>query len=256
MKHILPILTAALALTATTAFAAFNYGEDWVVDAQNYTNAHGEGGPTGQYYTVNFSGNGELYLVDKVSSRWDPNLALDNQGITRYGYKLVGNETDSDIHWFSIDGKPGEGVEPGVINGIPINDKYPHFEVTNEDGIPLDRKTYYLGTFNKGAVVEIWLAKGTEEVGTATPVEYLNNDTISYKYVGRYDQLQDSFLPNMHMGELTLGGVQIDFGIVANGVEGATVSGKPLPGGVQIALIAGLFGLGFWYVRRRKAVVA
>ena len=32
--------------------------------------------------------------------------------------------------------------------------------------------------------------------------------------------------------------------------------GQPLPGGLQIALIAGLFGLGFWYVRRRKATVA
>lgn len=32
-------------------------------------------------------------------------------------------------------------------------------------------------------------------------------------------------------------------------------SGHPLPGGVQIALIAGLFGLGFCYIRRRKAIV-
>lgn len=32
------------------------------------------------------------------------------------------------------------------------------------------------------------------------------------------------------------------------------VVGSPLPGGLQIALIAGLFGLGFFYVRRRKAI--
>lgn len=32
--------------------------------------------------------------------------------------------------------------------------------------------------------------------------------------------------------------------------------GQPLPGGVQLALIAGLFGLGFCYIRRRKVIVS
>lgn len=47
-------------------------------------------------------------------------------------------------------------------------------------------------------------------------------------------------------------------GYKPNVVEGGdgSPSGQPLPGGVQVALIAGLFGLGFWYVRRRKAVTA
>ena len=40
---------------------------------------------------------------------------------------------------------------------------------------------------------------------------------------------------------------------VAFGFYGVAV-GSPLPGGLQIALIAGLFGLGFCYVRRRKAI--
>ena len=39
--------------------------------------------------------------------------------------------------------------------------------------------------------------------------------------------------------------------IIGNGA-----AGSPLPGGLQMALIAGLFGLGFWYVRRRKTSVA
>ena len=38
------------------------------------------------------------------------------------------------------------------------------------------------------------------------------------------------------------------------GSGGAGAAGSPLPGGLQMALIAGLFGLGFWYVRRRKAI--
>ena len=44
-------------------------------------------------------------------------------------------------------------------------------------------------------------------------------------------------------------------GGISGGGNGGTF-GSPLPGGLQIALIAGLFGLGFWYVRRRKASVA
>jgi hypothetical protein len=39
------------------------------------------------------------------------------------------------------------------------------------------------------------------------------------------------------------------------GGEGGTV-GSPLPGGLQIALISGLFALGFWYIRRRKNIAA
>lgn len=40
------------------------------------------------------------------------------------------------------------------------------------------------------------------------------------------------------------------------GIYGVTAAGSPLPGGLQVTLIAGLFGLGFWYVRRRKITVA
>ena len=262
MNHILPLLTAVLALTATTSFAAFNYGSEWVVDAKDYTNENNEGGATGQYYTVNFSGSGKLYLVDQVTSLYSyPTAALDSHGITRYGYRLVGNATDTDIHWFTIDGKPGNnGVEAGVIGSLPAAEPPKVTQTVDhiiDGGKPYDRKTYYLGTFYENDVVEIWLAKGTEEVGTATPVEELNNGPTTYKYVGRYDQLYDAFLPTMHLANLTLGADQVGFGIVANGVEGSGgAAGAPLPGGVTIVLVAGLFGLGFWYVRRRKAVTA
>lgn len=50
----------------------------------------------------------------------------------------------------------------------------------------------------------------------------------------------------------------IDDGNGGNGGSGngGGSSGQPLPGGLSIALVAGLFGLGFWYIRRRKAVAA
>jgi len=42
---------------------------------------------------------------------------------------------------------------------------------------------------------------------------------------------------------------------VSFGIYGMTAAvGSPLPGGLQIALIAGLFGFGFCYIRRRKAI--
>lgn len=58
---------------------------------------------------------------------------------------------------------------------------------------------------------------------------------------------------------------RIYFGIIATSAGFYTINddshkiggnGAPLPGGIQLALIAGLFGLGFCYVRRRKATVA
>ena len=49
-------------------------------------------------------------------------------------------------------------------------------------------------------------------------------------------------------------GFAVAFGIYGR-ATGEAVHGGPLPGGVQIALIAGLFGLGFCYIRRRKVIV-
>lgn len=49
----------------------------------------------------------------------------------------------------------------------------------------------------------------------------------------------------------TLGlGTAVQFGIIGE------TFGSPLPGGLQIALIAGLSGLGLWYIRRRKTIAA
>ena len=66
-------------------------------------------------------------------------------------------------------------------------------------------------------------------------------------------------MPLSHLTPLNInieGGIG-DYGLgtqVAFGIYGVT-AGRPLPGGLQIALIAGFFGLGFCYVRRRKAIV-
>ena len=53
---------------------------------------------------------------------------------------------------------------------------------------------------------------------------------------------------------VSFGIIAMTDGMITGGYKGTV--GSPLPGGLSIALIAGLFGLGFWYVRRRKAVAA
>ena len=58
-----------------------------------------------------------------------------------------------------------------------------------------------------------------------------------------------ALLPVGNVDGFDFKGKEVSFGII-----GVTAVGSPLPGGLPIALIAGLFGLGF-YVRRRKAIV-
>ena len=66
-------------------------------------------------------------------------------------------------------------------------------------------------------------------------------------------------MPLSHLTPINInieGGNQFGLGTqVAFGMYGVTAVGRPLPGGLSIALIAGFFGLGFCYVRRRKAIV-
>jgi hypothetical protein len=50
-------------------------------------------------------------------------------------------------------------------------------------------------------------------------------------------------------------GIAPDGGSGSGNINGGGAFGQPLPGGVQLALIAGLFGLGFCYIRRRKVIV-
>ena len=91
---------------------------------------------------------------------------------------------------------------------------------------------------------------------------YKNGSYSSAMYNGNYSGLMsknDEAANAMPLASLdpfspTKGeAVRATFGLYAT-PSGAV--GSPLPGGLPIALIAGLFGLGFWYVRRRKATVA
>ena len=109
---------------------------------------------------------------------------------------------------------------------------------------------YYLGDFEAEDEFEIYLATANASVASNSPTG---------EYISRYQGRGDANNATLQIGQLYLG-TQINFGIIAQGIgEGNSngnsgTFGTPLPGGLQIALISGLFALGFWYIRRRKTI--
>ena len=153
-------------------------------------------------------------------------------------------------------------------DGSLVDEKLDSFD--RNPAIVIDRYGYELGTFTAGDEVEIWMRKGSAEVGSNShngPSRYNRGDEAD-QWVTRangYDR--DKAMEIMPIAQLyPYNGYQVKFGISGaeyvgggqgggQGGGGNGASGQPLPGGLQIALIAGLFGLGFWYIRRRKAIV-
>lgn len=261
MKHLLPILTAVFALTATTASAAFTYD----VETRDYDNSSLEGN-AGKYYTVNFSGgSGKVYITDFFSGYWggvneppQETLSAPQMGVTQYGYYEVdaeGNRT-SELHFFNL------SDENRVLTFDGNGNVYKY---TNENGdqISVNRKGYLLGEFSGDKRIEIWMSDGTTSAASNTPVlSEDDNGDMTETHISTYGVRDNQFNVGS-IATLYLGpghATQVNFGLYAVATEGSdgggTPVGSPLPGGLQIALIAGLFGLGFWYIRRRKAIAA
>ncbi|MBR2964558.1 MAG: hypothetical protein IKC53_10180 [Lentisphaeria bacterium] len=271
MKHILPILTAALLGVAAPLFAADPAFTNPVFDGVTfnlvdpYTNEHLQGDGLGSYYTVTFNGSGTFYLVGlrnthlgDIQSEYLTNTYLgvdENQnpvygdptyGITHYGY-IDSNGKKQTFDLFDKEGNPSENV---------VN-----FTSVAYDGNVVTREGYYLGDFKAGEEIQIYLDGQINGNNVWSATATSQEGIYSSRYGGRTDKSN----PEMTIGQLYFGdkwSSQMNFGIVASGQSytpgtgsGGTF-GSPLPGGVQIALIAGLFGLGFWYIRRRKAAVA
>ena len=276
MKHILPILTAALALTATSAFAAFNY----TVETTKYTNQNNQG-TDWEYYTIHITeGTGRIYLMDYINNlqdrneyhdgHWGQNESIEAQGIIKYGWYDASKmkETDTlsvdDVHWTDVS-------KDNRAEGPSFNDPY-----NTQNTIPITRYKYDLGTdFKEGSVIGIaMMAKDGSIVGSFSKNENRNSTRYGTTWnhsVDQYAAYQKGWTIEarefMPVAELTfgttLGNNSTQMRYLFAG-EATTVIpptepeplGTPLPGGLQIALIAGLFGLGFWYVRRRKTVAA
>lgn len=282
MKHILPILTAALALTAMTS-SAIDYYSDYILKAdesgnvfyapynhniniqtkvdnyQNYsvirTNLPDQGFGHDTTYRVQITGEKvDFYLtdyIDNVDAHYDNN-ALTTKGIKQIGYRYLESNDSSkkgteSIHNLAADPTPAESV---------------HFEPNPDYKYDVVRNKYYLGTFNQGDVIEIYMSReedgnGVWSTSTLYTGGYGEGVTDATDQLAQYQNgwNYEAGRKAMPLASLTpAGGSRVFFGFQASGA--ATAVGSPLPGGHQIALIAGLFGLGFYFVRRRKATVA
>lgn len=263
MKHILPILTAALALTASTAFAALtsytgsdapSAAFDYKVEVVPYVGQYNQGNDW-EYFKIKInSGSGRIYLVDFMNSPdWDSWETFRNQSVTRYGYYDVKgkdisyNPTPSEIH---------------TTNVSDANVKILQTLERTDAGQTFHRYGYDLGKeFTAGDEVGIWIEKNGNAVGSFTAVP--NTNTSRYREVpDSKDQWALSSGYVMPVAALEAGS-HVRFGLFFSASEQQPIGGgddqtvgSPLPGGLQIALIAGLFGLGFYFVRRRKATVA
>ena len=278
MKHILPILTAALLGVAAPVFADFNFEVQW----QPYKNTQGiYDGTAGKYFIIKVTGDkdetGKIYLTNLFNNAQsstqnevlDGVITDDNTGIsvrvTDFGYTSKNKGSDS----FSM--------TPENIVDLSASSDDPNMKNLNKwDSI--NRNGFYLGEFTAGDEIEVSLtAVRVDETGKAIgeAVTVKSNDLNGQhnsNFGVKTDLVNDALLKdNKTTNELLIGSLyymnQLNFGILGARADGTYVYGtakdvtagavgSPLPGGVQIALIAGLFGLGFWYIRRRKAAVA
>jgi hypothetical protein len=294
-----------------------------VVRQTNWSTSLNSAGANNNFFRIEVGKDDvQLYLTDFVSelnadttSFNSSTNALFNKDITQYGYRKLdwdaeaGKYVAGELKQFDVFDPEDNTKLSGNVTPIDT--------VTNENGKEVTRYKYSLGTFDKGAVIEVYMkdSDGGEvfSYSSLDGGEYVPFDTTEYKYIatmqggfgdGGYvvapieiDDMVDSYyfegtnLTNagytpfatdaarnaasakaMPLSQLIPGGVAeaaVAFGIYATGLGtdvgggnggggngGGTSSGAPLPGGLQIALIAGLFGLGFWYIRRRKSTVA
>lgn len=90
MKHILPILTAALVFAVTNVFAAEVY-DSYDLEQKWYTNEQNQGMGQGSYYRFKLTSNSKIYLTDMLNTIYsgDQNETLAHHGITQYGYYLI-----------------------------------------------------------------------------------------------------------------------------------------------------------------------
>lgn len=279
MKKILSLLTLALLGAATPVFADFNFEILW----QKYDNKAYEG-YTGSYYTIKVTGNpgetGKIYLADKFNNIYSGAQSEALNGvigtvddpyrvkITDFGYTYA-RQGMTDVVKKSMS---SENIVPLDLdaNLNPSQNTYSFWNDAGTEKVSRTRNGYYLGEFKAGDEIQVYmkavLVDVDDNVIPNTIMETTSNNPDG-EYNSRYNIAGADPLNNgMQLAALYLKN-ELPFGIMGdpgtgNYVYGSSTEvdwvpqGSPLPGGVQIALIAGLFGLGFWYVRRRKAVTA
>lgn len=274
------------------------------------------------FYRIRVIGNDvDLYLTDFVDTALDEyNENALYHHISGYGYrKLEMVEVDGRTQYVAVDA-PVVNTLSVAEDGTPMvtyansddASNLPTIDTVTNQGRTIDRYQYYLGRFNDGDVLEVYVKdldggiaysySGINEIDSTTSAPVgadgafgdggyrvgLQTDEMLNGYYFQDENLEPEYhgfgegeaaeaaraaasSKAMPLSALDPSGSRVYFGIIAkvggvingnnNGNGGGDgngngAAGTPLPGGLQFALIAGLFGLGFWYIRRRKATVA
>ena len=258
-----------------------NWAPSWQKDTVTYTDftisrLTQQGGifsgSSDNFYLIRVTGdNVKLSLTDYVDNIQDQGdgkgfnqNAIANMGVAQYGYRLLDENGNiiGDTKYIDVPAidamTEADVIDSGTVNNHLVN-----------------RYKYELGTFKKGTVLELYMKgeDGTEAysynslVDTVQGVEgqkykdqggFADGYTVTGASTDKllhlyYGLTADATRKAMPLAELDLapdGSNRVYFGIHAQAV------GSPLPGGLPVVLVAGLFGLGFWFIRRRKAVAA
>ena len=267
MKHILSTLAIAfLGAVATPVFAGIiaDY-EAFTIETSPYANEYNQGVGAGCYYTIKMKSAGSLFITNYFTDVGDGLsgqgglLTNDSYGITHYGFI----DPKGEIHDFAI----GDATRIEQFDGYSYTQYLPNPDYNDGRTMPvtttIPRDGYCLGNFAAKAEIQVYLARKDAE---GKVVEWTaTGKPQSSEYTSRFGANVDKADNNLPIGQLYFPGEgepQINFGIIASTVKSQygdpinPFSGSPLPGGLQIALVSGLFALGFWYVRRRKAIAA
>ena len=106
----------------------------------------------------------------------------------------------------------------------------------------------------------MFLEEFLNEEGNVVYTAKIPDEEAAIKLAAQRAQPLSQLIPGgVASAAVAFGIYAVSSGIPADIIDGSGTGhgtvGGPLPGGLQMALIAGLFGLGFYYVRRRKAIV-
>ena len=271
MKHLLAILTVALAGAAVTASAGVPYTDASFLADDTYTERFDKlvdatltNGKNGVYdygsYVVTFENssrlkihaneNINLYVYDVVDNVQSGNNVSALKGtapnpVQQIGYRELGTQ-DGTIHAL------GDPTDTEVLQRYYVNNPQPYEVVRN---------SYYLGEFEAGKDYELYVSYAADGSGgqwsyTDTAGGYLaQKDALMSVYLSKnfnntYNVKADEYIALAQVNNKS-------FGLrAAPAAGGGGTVGAPLPGGAALYVIAGLFALGFIVVRRRKEVAA
>ena len=281
MKRILAILSVALAGAAVPVFAAdfydnfanpnvsvtrvnpdqpwtnvttqvINYGEYEIIRTQ-YDKDHPVAAYQDSFYRIRVTGEKvDIYLTDAIDNVGGAyqNNALENK-ITRYGYTYVASANESKISTGSIKTlNTANRIQAGESMESPWNK-----DTTNNQNV-ITRYGYYLGTFQAGDEIEIYMQDSTGSFSKSNTNRFMGAYGEGTSFADTLVQYQKNVGWNEARSAMPLAALDVGNGNrVFYGIYGET-AGTPLPGGAAVYVVAGLFALGFIVLRRRKAIAA